>query len=162
MMFWGSAPEGRAGTHPVRAHLFHWALQHLSHSGRDVAKEGGQCLASMKLTLEKTTEERCLVSHPMTKGRDGNFKEREILLHSYKAHFYPVAPLLFPGCSHLLSLVSSTGVSESLSPLGDEGFTLLWAGNQKRPHSSLRSTPCWHLFYGLVCFTKPCTAHLMH
>lgn len=96
MMFWGSVPKRSASAHPIGAHLFHWALQHLS--GRDVAKEGGHCLANMELTLEKITGGRCLDSLPMTKGRDGNniFQEREVLLPSYSAHFYPFTHLLFP------------------------------------------------------------------
>lgn len=84
MMFWGSMPKRSASAHPVGAHLFYWALHYLSHAGGDVTKEGGLCLANMKLTLENTTEGGCLDSLPMSKGRDGNniFKERGVLLYS--------------------------------------------------------------------------------
>lgn len=79
MMFWVSA-------HSTGSHLFHWAL---SHVGWDVAKESGQCLSSMKLTLEKTTEGRGLDNLSMSKGRDGSSisNEKEILLHFYSARF---------------------------------------------------------------------------
>lgn len=66
----------------------------------------------------------------------------------------------FPSHSHLSLLISSTDVSELLSYLEDEHFTLLLAGNHRRPCSSLHSTPCQHLCYRIVCFAKPCTGHL--
>lgn len=164
-MFWGSAPEGGASTHPVGTHFFHRALQHLSHAGRDVATEGGECLANMKLMLEKTTGEKCLDSLPMTKGRDRNnlLKERERGPPAFLAmHVFILSYIhFFPGHSHFFSLVSSTDVSELLSPLGDEHFTLLSAGDQRRPRSFSHSTPCPHLFYGLVYFAQPCTGHLV-
>lgn len=53
---------------------------------------GRWTMTNLKLTVEKTTEGRCLDSGlPMTKGRDENsmFKDREVLLHSYNAQFYP-------------------------------------------------------------------------
>lgn len=54
-----------------------------------LAKESGQCLSSMKLTLEKITERRGLDNLPMIKERDGNSisNERGVLLHFYSAHF---------------------------------------------------------------------------
>lgn len=64
------------------------------------------------------------------------------------------------GHGHLFLLISSTAVSELSSPLGDEHFTLLLAGHHRRPCSSLHSTPCQHLCYGLLYFAKLCTGHL--
>lgn len=81
-----SVPKTCAGAHPTGSYSFHWAL---SHAGRDVAKESGQSLSSMKLTLEKSTEGRRLGNLPMTKGRDGHSisNEKEVLVHFCGACF---------------------------------------------------------------------------